>query len=313
MSSSQTRKRSQRLKLTSETVTESARRQVQEVGAIAQDGLSSGAWIYPLLGILYLFSHPTLIRPLLPVIIKGILMSAGVVTALFAFAYLPQVAVLAVISGPLAFALAIPLILGEAFVVVMFLTRGILVAQATVDIFDAVLLQKGHSALVENGRQITNKGGKVKQLGTMMTKPLSRFNVDSVVRYLLTLPLNFIPLVGTIFFLGYNGYKAGPGFHARYFQLKNFDKDRRQAFIKKRRGAYLMFGTMAMALNLIPIVSIVFSFTTATGAALWASELENMGKTPTAVPQTDANATGKQEEVEIQLPQPAVNDKKKEL
>ncbi|KGB74705.1 hypothetical protein CNBG_0543 [Cryptococcus deuterogattii R265] len=313
MSSSQTRKRSQRLKLTSETVTESARRQVQEVGAIAQDGLSSGAWIYPLLGILYLFSHPTLIRPLLPVIIKGILMSAGVVTALFAFAYLPQVAVLAVISGPLAFALAIPLILGEAFVVVMFLTRGILVAQATVDIFDAVLLQKGHSALVENGRQITNKGGKVKQLGTMMTKPLSRFNVDSVVRYLLTLPLNFIPLVGTIFFLGYNGYKAGPGFHARYFQLKNFDKDRRQAFIKKRRGAYLMFGTMAMALNLIPIVSIVFSFTTATGAALWASELENMGKTPTAVPQTDANATGKQEEVEVQLPQPAVNDKKKEL
>lgn len=54
--------------------------------------------------------------------------------------------------------------------------------------------------------------------------------------------------------------------------------------------------------------------TTATGAALWASELENMGKTTTAVPQTDANnATGKQEEVEVQLPQPAVNDKKKEL
>lgn len=49
MSSSQTRKRSQRLKSTSETVTESARRQIQEVGAIAQDGLSSGAWIYPLL------------------------------------------------------------------------------------------------------------------------------------------------------------------------------------------------------------------------------------------------------------------------
>lgn len=42
-----------------------------------------------------------------------------------------------------------------------------------------VLLQKGHSALVENGRQVTDKGGKVKQLGTLMTKPLSRFNVVS--------------------------------------------------------------------------------------------------------------------------------------
>ncbi|OWZ45806.1 hypothetical protein C356_03065 [Cryptococcus neoformans c45] len=313
-SSSQTRKRSQQLKLSGETVTESARRQVQEVGVIAQDGLSSGAWIYPLLGILYLFSHPTLIRPLLPVIFKGVLMSAGVIAVLFTFAYLPQVAVLAVISGPLAFVLAIPLILGEAFVMVMFLTRGILVAQATVDIFDAVLLQKGHTVLVENGRHVTNKGGRVKQLGTLMTKPLSRFNVDSIVRYLLTLPLNFIPLIGTVFFLGYNGYKAGPGFHARYFQLKNFDKDRRQAFIKKRRGAYLMFGTMAMALNLIPIASIVFSFTTATGAALWAAELENKGKTSTAVSQTDAdNSTGQQEELEVQLPEPAVNDQKKEL
>jgi len=28
---------------------------------------------------------------------------------------------------------------------------------------------------------------------------------DNVVRYLLTLPLNFIPVVGTAFFLGYNG------------------------------------------------------------------------------------------------------------
>lgn len=42
-----------------------------------------------------------------------------------------------------------------------------------------VLLQKGHTVLVENGRQVTNKGGRVKQLGTLMTKPLSRFNVVS--------------------------------------------------------------------------------------------------------------------------------------
>lgn len=75
-----------------------------------------------------------------------------------------------------------------------------------------------------------------------------------------------------------------------------------------------MFGTMAMALNLIPIVSIVFSFTTATGAALWAAELENKGKTSTAVSQTDAdNSTGQQEELEVRLPEPAVNDQKKEL
>jgi hypothetical protein len=33
-----------------------------------------------------------------------------------------------------------------------------------------------------------------------------------------------------------------------------------------------------MALNIIPIVSVVFTLTTAVGAALWASELENKSK-----------------------------------
>jgi len=30
-------------------------------------------------------------------------------------------------------------------------------------------------------------------------------SVDGVVRYVLSLALNFIPVVGTVFFLGYNG------------------------------------------------------------------------------------------------------------
>lgn len=153
-----------------------------------------------------------------------------------------------------------------------------------------VLLQKGHSALVENGRQVTDKGGKVKQLGTLMTKPLSRFNVVSSWlikwlpyvfptlessgqrcslsshlafefhslswnRFLLRVSIVFLPklhllsLLLTSFFTfdSYNGYKAGPGFHARYFQLKDFDKDRRQAFIKKRRGAYLMLVSLVLS------------------------------------------------------------------
>jgi hypothetical protein len=35
-----------------------------------------------------------------------------------------------------------------------------------------------------------------------------------------------------------SGYKAGPGFHARYFQLKGYDKEKRNAAVAKRRGAY---------------------------------------------------------------------------
>jgi len=37
------------------------------------------------------------------------------------------------------------------------------------------------------------------------------------------------------------GIKSGPGFHARYFQLKNFDRTRREAFVEARRGAYTAY------------------------------------------------------------------------
>ena len=41
------------------------------------------------------------------------------------------------------------------------------------------------------------------QLGRAITKPLSsKLSTDGIIRYILTLPLNFIPVVGTVFFLG---------------------------------------------------------------------------------------------------------------
>jgi hypothetical protein len=53
-----------------------------------------------------------------------------------------------------------------------------------------------------------------------------------------------------------------------------------------------------MALNIIPIVSAVFTLTTAVGAALWASELENKGKTGSVERDTEVtlgNDYGKKE------------------
>lgn len=40
-------------------------------------------------------------------------------------------------------------------------------------------MQKGHSALVEKGRKVTTQGGKTKQLGVLLGKPLSRFSTVS--------------------------------------------------------------------------------------------------------------------------------------
>ncbi|TXT05927.1 hypothetical protein VHUM_03688 [Vanrija humicola] len=260
-------------------VSDSAKRQVTSYTGIVRDAVASGAWAYPLYGALYILSHPRLLVPVLPVLLRALLISAGVVAAAFFFLYLPQVAWLALFSGPLAFAAAIPLVLAEAWIVLVFLGKNFLLGQLNTDLFDAVLVQRGYSALVEKGRAVTTKkGSNVRVLGRALTKPLSKFSTDGLVRYLITLPLNFIPVVGTAFFLGYNGYKSGPGYHARYFQLKGFDKEERDAFIKQRRGAYAGFGTIAIAFNLVPIVSVLLSLTTSAGAALWAADLESSSK-----------------------------------
>lgn len=266
-------------------VQESAKRQVSEVVRVGEDAVTSGAWMYPIQGIIYTISHPNLMKPLFPVILRAVLTSVGVLGAMFIFTYLPQVAVLAFVTGPLAFIGAVPLVLGESYIIIMFLTRTYLIGQASTDLFDAVLLSKNHRELVQKGRLSsaqTSSGGKITKLGKAITKPIGGkwfMSVDGVVRYVLSLPLNFIPVVGTVFFLGYNGSKAGPSYHDRYFQLKGYDKEKRKQVINQRRGAYTAFGTVAMALNIIPIVSVVFTLTTAVGAALWASELENKGKT----------------------------------
>lgn len=48
-----------------------------------------------------IFADPNLMKPLFPVILRAVLTSIGVLGAMFIFTYLPQVAVLAFVTGPL--------------------------------------------------------------------------------------------------------------------------------------------------------------------------------------------------------------------
>ncbi|KAJ9101711.1 hypothetical protein QFC21_003049 [Naganishia friedmannii] len=292
------RKQTHQSQFSPDALKETAKRQLLEVIETSEDAVTSGAWVYPIRGIVYLLSHPSLLQPMIPTLLKAAAAAVAVLIGMFFFTYLPQVAVLAFVTGPLAFVAAVPLVLGESYIVLTFLTRTFLVGQAGVDLFDAVLLARNHTELVQKGRLLNpssrSNGGKVTQLGRAITKPLSsKLSTDGMVRYVLSLPLNFIPVVGTVFFLGYNGMKSGPSYHARYFQLKGWDAQKKREVVHKRRGAYTAFGTVAMALNLIPVVSVFFTLTSSVGAALWASDIENKsatgGKTPTQAQEQDVS------------------------
>lgn len=142
-------------------------------------------------GIIYFLRHPELFQSVKPIIYKSALLSAAVVIAMFVFTYLPQVALLAFVTGPLgtsspsgplttvadantAFIAAIPVVLTESWVLVTFLTKTLYVSDASLKIFDAVLAQRGHAELVQRGRSISGKGkGGAMVMGKSLFKPVT--------------------------------------------------------------------------------------------------------------------------------------------
>ena len=219
-----------------------------------------------------------LYKAIAPLIAKAIATSIGITAVLFIFTYFPQVVVCALFSGPFAPVTAVILVLFEASCLISIVSKVVFLGNAqdricmyiiayfsigSAHIFfivvDAVLLHQGNETLVEKGRQIRSSSG-FKVLGKSLTKPLSKFSQEGILRYIITLPLNSVPGIGTVLFLLYNGTlsnvpisqwigntqiilgkKIGPSFHAHYFQLKNYNQVTREEYVEKRRGAYTMF------------------------------------------------------------------------
>lgn len=194
--------------------------------------------------------------------------------SVFIFGYLPQAAVLAVFNGPLAAVNAALLCLSESSTIFNTLAKSFLVEESLVDTFDGTLVAKGQAALVSKERKVGRAGDAIGRLGKLVTKPFAKFAPSAIIRYLMYLPLNAIPVVGTVLFIILQGKRNGPAAHARYFQLKGMNQSSREQWVEKRRGAYTGFGTVATLLELVPIAGIFFAFTNTTGAALWAADLE---------------------------------------
>lgn len=151
------------------------------------------------------------------------------------------------------------------------------------------------TSLVSEGRQIRPGSDPIGKLGKLLKKPFARFSPDAIIRYLIYLPLNFIPVVGTVMFIILQGRKAGPAAHARYFQLKEMKSRQKEDFIEQRKAAYTRydqttksccssnvtrsFGVPVVLLELIPVAGLFFSFTNAVGAALWAADMEQSNTT----------------------------------
>lgn len=81
-------------------------------------------------------------------------------------------------------------------------------------------------------------GDYMARLGKITRGPFEKWSPKAIIRYFLYLPLNMVPIVGTVMFVVLQGRKTGPTAHARYFQLKRMDKRQKEQFIERRKAAY---------------------------------------------------------------------------
>ena len=113
----------------------------------------------------------------------------------------------------------------------------------------------------------------------MLGKPTSSavytpWSVIQLVELIVFLPLNLIPWFGTPAFIIITGARLGKLSHYRWFQLRGFSKEEKKKEARRLAWDDVWFGTVAMILELIPILSLFFLVTTTVGAAMWTARIE---------------------------------------
>ncbi|RLN58527.1 hypothetical protein BBJ29_004474 [Phytophthora kernoviae] len=94
---------------------------------------------------------------------------------------------------------------------------------------------------------------------------------------IISLPLNLIPVVGTLLFAWLHGSILAWEYHLFYFELKGLTFKQQQRWIRQRKWQYSSFGMQALLLQMIPLVGPLFIFSNTCGAALLAVKMERNG------------------------------------
>ncbi|RYP73196.1 hypothetical protein DL770_007825 [Monosporascus sp. CRB-9-2] len=233
---------------------EVAKEDYDKARVLLSETAKSGSYMYPFKGIVYFLTHRSLWKPFISRIIPILGLSIGVFGTMLFLTYLPQLAILAFVNGPIAVFTTVLLILNESTTIVNLISRNFMLQDALVDTFDGTLVSRDATTIVSQGRHLKSGGDPIARLGKMVKNPFSKFTPKALIRYIMYLPLNFIP--------------------GKYFQLKEWSSSQQKDWLSRHTAPYTTFGIIATLLEMIPILSSFFVFTNTVGAALWAADIE---------------------------------------
>lgn len=144
----------------------------------------------------------------------------------------------------------------------------------------ATLINEGLVDLVAPQRLLfPDAPNAVKMLG----KPTSRaeyapWSTIQVLEMVVYLPLNLIPVVGSPAYIIITGSRLGKLSFYRWYKLRGLHRRERKREADKYAWDFVWFGTMAMILELVPLLAFFFLLTTAAGCGLWVAKLEKKSR-----------------------------------
>ena len=113
----------------------------KRIQTLAHDAARSGAYLYPIKGIIYFVGHRSLWSPFLSNLAPTMTLGLGITAFMFLVTYVPQMAAMALVEGPIAAVSAAGLVLSESSTLTNIGARAWWVEAALVDTFDGVCLQ----------------------------------------------------------------------------------------------------------------------------------------------------------------------------
>lgn len=179
-------------------------------------------------------------------------------------------------NGPSALVTTAIAILHQANLAARVLSGMFLLPMPLKLLFDAVMSREGHDELVLRSRLRRGAELSTVAIGKQTTKSIVKNTVAPkwLFRTFLRISLNFVPFVGPLIIVMMDGPSHGRKAHSRYFELKRFDGKETDHYVRSRRGQYWGFGMIAGALETVPLIGFIFTFTNTVGAAIWASQIE---------------------------------------
>lgn len=227
-------------------------------------------YIYPIRGIFYLLKKKQLRKNSYLPILFSLIIDLVVLVLLFKFTYTPQYDfindhILKFFWAWLNKVISFIIVIIEVYIVAM-IVINIFLCYFFEKTFDQVLILKGYEYLLEQDDSTCIKS---------LLRNIRLFQLIKVLCAIVTLPLNFIPTVGSIAYYLINGIMQAWDQQDRYFELKKIDSTGDQwKFIKSHFRNMITYGVVSFFLESLPIIGVVFNITNAVGIALYDCKLE---------------------------------------